>query len=421
MTSLAVRDSTASRRHAGRINPSDVVLAIAVLATSVHGLWAWQIGYSPTRDLVFTYLLTGIGLGFRYWRSLNRAAVILVTIWLVATWIGFLTWLAATDSNIATNTWREWLLASAFLVFGIAMGRQRWPSWQWVFVVLAALLAAYQLLALIFARDRLAEVLSGPGEFYSDRPMSAGLALLLVLGYIVLLARPAAAVTPLIASGAGLFGISAVLSQHRSVWIAAGVALVLLAWMALRRGGYGVAWFVALLSPLAYAVASLVLSATVSFSLLPSGSIKSVGGVGVPEAATNTATLSWRLDMWQSRLTAPRSLMDWLTGGVFGVNPVKWPGTGVMNGYVSGHNMIVDTLTMYGLLGVIVLVGMFWLALAPRGADLGPDRIFLGALLAFAVFYTAPPWSWVVLGVALSAATGRSTAGQAVPDTEVPV
>jgi len=329
-------------------------------------------------------------------------------------------WVASVGSVVASNTWREWLLATGFLLFGVSLGRKRWPGWSSVFVFLALLLGVYQALALILARDRLASTLEGPGEFYSDRPMSASLALIMVLGFVLLLSRPRPRTNVGDLVGAGFLGISAVLSQHRSVWVSLFIAVILLAWGNVRRGRVGRGWLLALMSPIGYAGLALVLSSTVAISLFPGGNVTAVGSVGVPESAASTATVAWRWEMWESRLTASRSLMEWLFGCVFGVSPVKWPGTEVMNGFISGHNAMVDTITMYGLVGLVVVCTMLWQAVGSPRMLLSPAGIFVCASLGFSVFYTLPSWSWLVIGVALAyASTGRSSPdGGRVADRE---
>ncbi len=390
-----------------RIRVSDVTLLVAVIATTVHGVWAWRIGYSVTRDLFVTYALTGTALVVGYWRYLTPDRRISSTAFLAATWFGYLTWLPAVGSNVAGNIWREWLLAAAFLVFGAALGRSRWTSWQGLFIALAFGLAFYQVLALVFSRDNLLEALSGPGQFYASRPLSASLALLMLFGFVLVLARPIASSRPLLLGGGAFLGLSVVLSQHRSVWMAVFVAVPLLVLLQSQRGKVSSQWLICALSPLVYAGASLVLSATMRVSLLPGGSIESLGTVGVPEAAANTATFSWRLEMWQSRLTAPRSLWEWLFGGVFGVSPVKWPATNVMNNYISGHNAFVDLVTMYGLAGLALAAVLVWQSLRVRAVKRSALGVFIVAGLVYGVFYSLPSWSWVVIGIALALGSQR--------------
>jgi len=74
-----------------------------------------------------------------------------------------------------------------------------------------------------------------------------------------------------------------------------------------------------------------------------------------------------------------------------------------MNPTISSHSMLVDLLSMLGLLGLGVFVVLFLRATAYRWLVPPVLPICLIATAAFGFFYAWPSWAWVFLGAGLSA------------------
>ena len=111
-------------------------------------------------------------------------------------------------------------------------------------------------------------------------------------------------------------------------------------------------------------------------------------------AAENDKTLLWREALWIERLTRARSLAEWLFGGV--AVPDNARDLGSFLG--TSHNMYVDMLDMYGLVGLALLaIVMVRIWRTPPGWPRW-THLVLAAVFAFGLFYPWPAWSWVVVG-----------------------
>ena len=380
--------------------PSIVVnsaMAWAVLATTIPYLPSLGIDISRTRELFTVYLLTGLAILGRWWRGGDRRMVALVGVFVGFAGMGAATWTAAYSWDLALNFWSEWLLASAMLMFGLAFARSQRRAWSTFVVVYASVLATVQLLSLGLGLSTLLPSSSGP-EFYGYRPLAASVALFLVLAFVLALFTegPAARFRTWYVS---FLGISVILSQNRSAWSALLVVVALCLVAFARRPGLRSRWPGVAVTA-AFFSAALVVPLVSGLSLLPGAAAQA--DRGLPESATSVVTSEWRIEMWKSRLEEDRSFVEWLTGGVFGPTPVKGPGSEVMNPLISGHNVVIDVLTMLGIIGLVILVAL-WL----RGTIWTRDRlaalpIFLWGLLAYGMFYNWPAWGWAVLASALT-------------------
>jgi O-antigen ligase len=235
------------------------------------------------------------------------------------------------------------------------------------------------------------------GDFYGLRPLTAAQALLMLFGFALLtMSTKRSGRNSVLAA---LLGISVVLAQHRSVWLSLLVVLALLAIRGTRsatrvkRG------------PIIAVSGSLILAITLpaafGINILPTTS-QIAAEPGLPDVVTSTRSTNWRWEMWTTRIEAPRPAENTLFGGVFGVTPVKVPGTRVMNPGNSAHNMAVDTYVMLGLVGLVLTTVLVAMATLFRQDRLAPDAILLWGLVTFGVFYNWPSWGWLILGSALS-------------------
>src|SRR5690606_34839698 len=117
--------------------------------------------------------------------------------------------------------------------------------------------------------------LNGPAQFYGDRPVGAPAALMMVLG-MVLAAREDRLSSRVRMAVVVVLGATVVLAQHRSVWVALLVALVLLMWDG-RRRGLAFRQMAGFNAVAAFFVLSAVLPVLTPLSILPSGRPEQAG------------------------------------------------------------------------------------------------------------------------------------------------
>jgi hypothetical protein len=392
----------------------DVVLVLTLLSAVFPWTLSSSIQPSWTRDLVSFVVLTacafagGLLRGGRDWRlGLVLAFAAMCT-------VGLIVWVIQGGSSFGLNFWAgwsPWLLSPAFLVFGFTFGPSRWHVWRRVLIVFGVLVAAVQDIGILGkALGVIGTEASRFGDFYAMRTIHASLALFIVLAYLLVLAEEPAGRAQ--ATLAVFLGVSVVVSQHRSVWVALTIITLLMLVHFARTGASRDRW-VGLIAPFAYLVAANLLP-VVGIHLLPRGG-ETAPERGLADAATSSNSLDWRLEMWRTRLAAARDPDHWIFGGVLRVNPVKWPGEGVMNPYNSAHNMFIDVSVMLGLVGVLVVLGMFVAGTILRRDRLAPTAVFLWGLLGYGLFYYWPSWSWVVIGVALAAGRAQPPEREAPP------
>lgn len=388
-----------------RANGIDLLLTLAIVASSASFVRFLGIEPSPTRTIFVAYALVGTaGVSL-----LRRGRVPATTTWLalgllVMAFVGYLAWIPSVGSWISLNIWSEWILCFAFLVFGVAFGAWRWHVWRTIFVVLAVVVAVLQMAGLFVFQSLLESRHGqwGPADFYGSRALHANLAMLMVVGLVCVLRHPAL-VTRSRMVLALLLGVSVMISQWRTVWLAMFAGLAVLGVEAFRtRQPKGVGR--ATIAVAAVSVVLLILPSVAGVSLLPGSSVTQVGSVALPSSATSGETLTWRIDMWQSRLNAPRSLEHAVVGGVFGADNVVYPGAGIMNGSMSAHNLFLDVYVAVGLIGLTVVLALLTAALARGGLHQDDIGICVIAAIVFGLSFFWPPWLWVIVGVALSSA-----------------
>jgi hypothetical protein len=270
--------------------------------------------------------------------------------------------------------------------------------WQRILVVAALCVAALQAVALLFGLTRIEAFTGGDAPFYWNRPLAASSTMLLVVGFILLsLALPRRGSVVLIA----FLGISVVLAQNRSCWVALIVALALCSIASYRRYGFGCGQLRAALAVVGFWLLALLIPLISRWSVLPG--YQSVSGEAgllnrLPASATSDGSLDWRFAMWDSRIHVSRTLDDWLFGGAFGVTAARGPGSSVMNPFNSAHNLLLDQFIMLGLVGLVAFAALLWITLFRPGAGLDALNISIYSLLAFGVFYNWPVWTGLLLG-----------------------
>lgn len=391
-----------------RLAPSEWVataaFVAALLVTTAPDYGFIEQNISRTRELTTSYIVIGIALLAAPWRLWDRTLRIVVSVLGVSIVVGFLVWQAQESSAIAANYWPQWLLPLAMLLLGLAYGQRLWWLWRGVLIVYAVVIGVIQLWMLAVNWQASGDT-AGMDNFYGSRPLGADLAFMMVVAVVMALTEPGlgARGRNLVAS---FLGISVVVAQHRSAWVALLVVLVLLSIRyVIRREGIARWWGVPAIG--AFFVAAATLPFLLPATLLPG---ESPQGTSLPDSFEAAGTLSWRFDMWESRLERARSLPEWLFGGVFGGTPVWGPESDVMNPALTGHSMYVDLLSMLGVVGLLSFVVLTCRAVWKTSNRFGEMPIIVWSALSFGIFYAWPPWVWGLLGVALVPQARGSTA-----------
>ena len=177
------------------------------------------------------------------------------------------------------------------------------------------------------------------GEVLGARPVTAAVALIMLMGMIVLLldGRRVGAVKVL---ATAWLGASIIASQHRSVWVASAVAGVLIVFAIARTSRQRLV--VGTLATIGAAMVAtpwpLLFVHRSSCPLRPPQRGPSSGGSTTGQRNSRTE----------------RSALQWLVGSVFGPTPLSDPDADVLF-RVSSHSMYVETIATLGLLGLGLL------------------------------------------------------------------
>ena len=118
--------------------------------------------------------------------------------------------------------------------------------------------------------------------------------------------------------------------------------------------------------------------------------------------AFSTGTLTWRVEMWESRIVAERSIGSWMFGETFGPNSLSSPGTTVVRPNISSHSEPVEDLVRGGIIGMLCILGLFVSILVRKRESPLDAWIFVWALVPYGILYVWPTWAWVILGLCLS-------------------
>ena len=164
------------------------------------------------------------------------APAIAMTVVSILTFCGVIAWVLQTGTQTGVNYWRDWLTALAVFWWAFTLP-QRW-TWRllrpfaWVGVV-AGLLQLYGFWKNGFGSATV-RIQLDDGTVVASRPLGATIALIMLVGFIIVMAEPArwSAMRVFLAT---FLGISVVIAQHRSVWVAAIAVLVWGIWRYSRR------------------------------------------------------------------------------------------------------------------------------------------------------------------------------------------
>lgn len=393
-----------------------LVLALGYVAVRQQrlflGLFMVLTALKTTRDFAPTLVATRSGMNFfpedlftvvalgaalariGKWR-LHGASRAAATTFAVLVGVGVLSWVSSYDLQTGVNSWRNKALAVALLAYATTRPRR----WSWrdlrTIVVVPSVLAALAsgIGLLVSGIGSSSETINVDGVIEGGRPIAASGALLMLVGlWMAAFSVRRASVRHLLVL---LLGGMVLLTQHRSVWVAAILSVV--AWWTLprvhlRRGS----------QPSGVARTLVVLTAG-TLTVLVGASLASLG-----QSARDGRTWSWRVERWGDSMSISRSSIEWLVGATFGPTPASLP----TRFLTSAHSEYVDGIESVGLVGAAAILALLLAArrgrVASSPAPIGLVLCF--AFLGFGVAYQLPPWAWVVIGVLLSSTSATRTA-----------
>jgi hypothetical protein len=321
---------------------------------------------------------------------------------------GVVTWVATYGVQIGVNSWRPQILTLVLLIYATTRPR----TWSWndlrVIIVATAIVVAVASVAgvLTHGLGSSSSVVEIGGVIEGGRPVSASGALLMLVGLWV-----AALSTGKWTGGRVvvvlLLGTMVLLTQHRTVWVAAIFGVV--------------AWWLA--PKISAGRASGGLSGpSRTILMLFIGTATALVGISVAalgQSARNDETLLWRVARWAESMTIPRSWIEWLVGSALGPTPASTPSLFD----TSAHSLYISTVEMTGFIGLaailllVIAVGRTNMPLSGGPLGLMICLTFLG----FGITYQLPPWAWMLAGILLASTRIRlASTERALTHTEEP-
>jgi hypothetical protein len=311
--------------------------------------------------------------------------------------LGIITWIWTFGIKLGTNSWRDQMLIVSILLYTTTRPR----AWFWkdlqVIIVMPAIVVAVASLAggMLHGFGSSSSAVEIGGLIEGGRPVSASGSLLMLVGLWVTVLSVAkwSANRVLVVL---LMGSMVLLTQNRSVWIAAILGIVVW-WLVPRirpRGTSGG------LSGLSRTIVILIFATAVAFV---GASLAALG-----QSASNNGTWLWRIARWTDSMNIARSGLQWLVGSAFGPTPASTPKLFA----TTAHSVYVDSIEMTGFIG---LAAVLFLVIAVGRAQLPPSIEPVGLIasltfLSFGVAYQLPAWAYMVTGILLaSTPTKRRT------------
>ncbi|MGW6097130.1 O-antigen ligase family protein [Streptomyces sp. NPDC055157] len=265
------------------------------------------------------------------------------------------------------------------------------------------------------------ERVTADGTVIDPRPVPAAAALILAQAAVLLLYAPsdqgkkarATAVPDWLGRWvpAMVLLLFVVLLQHRTIW-AVAVAMVMAGW-ALRRNTDR-------RRLLSFAIAALSVSlAVVAYQLGAFGTVGGTLATSAAEVEDPSSSFDWRVAGWQQLLTAPNSLVQWLSGMPFGSGYDRVVGGILVT--VGPHNYYVHLGLRLGAVGLAMLIAWYmltWRRLREQDAWSAALPALMVGQLAFFVTYSANSEQGVLLGLCvwcLRTRAADSMSGQVAP------
>jgi hypothetical protein len=322
----------------------------------------------------------------REWR-LRGATRLAALVLIVLVGLGVITWTASSDLQHGANGWRLLMLSVALLMYATTRPR----TWTWrdlqVIIVMPAIVVALASVAGIllygFGSSSSSVEIAG-GVMYDSRPVSAPASLIMLTG-LWITTFAAGKWTGGRTLTVALLGSMVLLTQNRSVWVAAILGAGIW-WLGPRIRDRGAS------RGLGGASRTIV-----AFIVAAATAVVGVSVAALGQSASNDHTLLWRIALWAESMNIPRSPLEWLLGSTLGPTPAAAPGL------FPAHSLYVLAIEMTGFIG---LGAMIYLLVATRKAQVPPWTSPLGlavcvSLLSFCVFYPLPPWAWMLTGILL--------------------
>jgi hypothetical protein len=394
---------------------------------------AWVLSVAISRSLTVDVSVAGIQVYFLDAISLAAASIALIRIarrgvrsmpqglaigFFLLVAIHILRGMAQYDVQLAASSARPTFYFASALMFGstIQIGRLARP-------LLATFVCAGLALAVLAVPFWLADGLGNSSQFVvhdgqlvTARPIVATGALVILEAAILAAAlrwptsRAARWIT-------GICAVAVVLLQHRTVWLAAGVVLLVLAAHLLRTSrqstasrnfaGIGLACFV---------LPVLIVAFVTTGPLVQS----------VDEVTAQHSTFQWRTEGWEDLIRSHGSAGDIVTGTGAGSSYERLVNGERVN--ASAHDGYIEVLLRTGVIGLVLICGIFFTVwhrrrvIAERLAiPTISVALLLVAQLIFSIAYSLDGPQGLLLGFLMAAAASSSTSAAHPPlllDTE---
>ena len=294
-------------------------------------------------------------------------------------------------------------------VFAVGPDRLKLRAASLVLGWVLVLVAAYHGVTHGFGGVMSATAIAGADFLQTGRVLYAGqaAALLLCAGTVLLSPSDSARVRPQFAavSSAVFLGV-VVIAQHRSVWSAGALGMILvLIWSGRRLARTRV-------------LTSLIIGAWLGLFLWSTGIIGHSDS-GLFESAFDTRTYDWRTGSWQALISeAIAKGPEVVVGGEpFGTRYLRQVGSDRWTD-LSAHNWYVTTFLGLGILGLIMLAGMLIAALVKSRSNSAATTFVIAAVAAYGWAYSLDWYLTPWLGAAMVASLGGlGRADHAVSDT----
>jgi len=332
--------------------------------------------FGPLYVSVFDVLLVAfVAVAVARWqfirlRSWELAALLALSLLIL---VGLFTWIVSEGLETAVVRWRYWLylVGALWWVFSV---RRNWKLSDLQVVVLAGWISSLFFVVGVarggFGSNSTRVLLDG--QFVSTRPVNAAVSLVVLMAFWVVVFDSSRRTAVRIASASVFLGV-VLLSQHRSVWLAA-----------LTSGAVAMLAFARQDNRWLWDRLSLGFGLVIVSILFTRGALQSFDFLR--QSANDGRTWTWRLDGWRDRLATMDSPVDWLFGGIGG--PVGPAAVGAFA--TSAHSMFIEPLVMLGVVGSTIL-WFLWLSLILRRASLSRLVYVIGAILAsFGIAYQWP-------------------------------
>ncbi len=336
------------------------------------------------QDLFTVVAATAGVMGIRRFRGGPVAAAALAGL-VVLVGLGVVTFAGSLGIETAVNSWRRWELALALLLYGMTTIRPwEWRDLDWIVAagVLMCALAAAEIS--IHGLGSASGWTYGSGQRVNGRPIAEDGALILLAATWALALRPGRWTLTRIWMIAGLVGFL-IVSQQRTIWLAALVSLAVWLLVTAMRSGRQI------LNRISWSFVGLVYSGFALMLIVASSR-------QLQDSLSNERTYQWRVSRWQSSFSTARSQLEWLVGGAFGPTPAS---VNLQFRGLYAHSLYVWSIETVGLAGLaLMLVLIASTCLRPALLSRGYWPLVTGVIaLTVGYSYGLPDWYWLAIAM----------------------